>query len=73
MIVTDKPSSILQTFVSYSRKKIYNIGPWSEKEGGVRGEGKGGRVRQTMSERHTHIQRNRERDRVKETATVKHQ
>ncbi len=28
MLVSDKHSSLLQTVVTYGRKKCYNIGPW---------------------------------------------
>jgi hypothetical protein len=27
----DKHSSLLRTFVNYSRKKFYNIGPWNQR------------------------------------------
>ncbi len=28
MLARDKNSTLLQTFVSFGRKKFYNIGPW---------------------------------------------
>jgi hypothetical protein len=31
-LASDKPSSLLQTFVYYGCKKVYRIGPWDKEE-----------------------------------------